>query len=86
MATTYAQTTVTSAATSILVAADSRRRLIFRNTGTVIVYIGQDNTVTTSIGYPIGVGQTFYLNDYKGAVYGIVSSTSGTLSVIEERI
>ena len=86
MATTYAQTTVTSVATSILAAADSRRRLIFRNTGAVIIYIGEDNTVTTTKGYPIGVGQTFYLHDYKGAVYGIVASTSGTLSVIEERI
>ena len=77
------QVSITSAATAIVAARATRRSVLIINHGTTDVYIG-GASVTTSTGIllagtegaAIGIGTT-------AAVYGIVVSSSQTVSYIE---
>ena len=77
------QVSITSAATAIVAARSTRRSVLIINHGTTDVYIG-GAAVTTSTGIllagtegaAIGIGTT-------AAVYGIVVSSSQTVSYIE---
>lgn len=81
-----ARVTVSSTATQIVAANTDRRSLWIQNTGSYIVYIGFDNTVDTTDVYLTPVGSKTFENiihDYKGALWGITSSTSSTVSYLE---
>jgi len=92
MASVYNQVAMADSAASIISSNTNRRKLILNNTGGSVVYIGNDNSVVDTAnnangGYPIGVGVTFYLNDYTGDIYGICASgDTSEISVIEEVI
>jgi hypothetical protein len=77
---------VTSAATSILAArtgavGTGRISATIYNNGTVTVFIGTSG-VTTSTGIPLIAGAALTL-DTTAAIYGIVSSTAGSVSAVE---
>mgnify|MGYP003635498518 CR=1 FL=1 len=85
---------VTTSATSIISASDKKRRtgLIIRNNeASATVFLGEDNTVTTSNGYPLLAGTELKLENnggsyqflYRGAVFGIVASGTGDIRVWE---
>lgn len=78
--------TVTCAATATLLIADNsaRREIDLVNTdSSTIIYIGIDDSVTTSNGFPIYARQNRskvdILTTYKGPIYGI--SASGNVDV-----
>lgn len=91
MSSTYNQVAMSTSAASIIAANTDRKQLILKNTGSEIVYIGNSASVVSTAnnsngGYPIGVGEEFHLNDYTGIVYGITSTGTSTISVIEEEL
>ena len=71
--------TVTSTATKIVDANTQRQSLIISNAGSVTIYIGPDNTVTTSNGTPLVSGGNLTEDSggtrmQLGTVYGIVAT------------
>ena len=92
MVSVFNQVAMTDSAVSIISSNADRRKLILKNTGTKVVFIGNDVSVVDTAdnangGYPIAATETFYLNDYTGAVFGICASgETSEISVIEEVI
>jgi|TARA_R100000501_G_C2597190_1_gene95353 hypothetical protein len=92
MASTYNQVAMGDTAAIVIASNTDRRKLILKNTGSNIVYIGNDNSVVDTAnnangGYPIAATETFYLNDYTGDIYGICASgLTSEISLIEEVI
>ena len=77
----YNTVTVTNSATKILAQFNpgSRKTGIIMNTSSGTVYVGFDNSVTTSNGIPILQYSTWRTNEpycYQGDVYGIVASST----------
>jgi len=70
--------TVTTSATLIIATNTSRKSILIRNNGSATLFIGGNNSVTTSNGYRITGGQSMYIFE-TDEVYGIVAS--GTLDV-----
>jgi hypothetical protein len=92
MASVYNQVAMSDTAASIIASNTDRRKLILKNTGSKVVFIGNDASVVDTAnnangGYPIAANVIFYLNDYTGAVFGICASgDTSEISVIEEVI
>lgn len=80
MADSYGASSVVSTAggTAIVSNLTQRRRILIRNNGTAIVYIGFDSSVTTSNGFPIMPQDSLELGgefaSRKPAIYGIAAS------------
>ena len=71
--------TITSTATEILPDNKWRKSALITNTTSTDVYLGFDNTVTTSNGFLLGEQDVWDTNEprpYAGAVFGIVASGS----------
>lgn len=80
---TYNTITVTDSATLIIGASSARRGLVIANEGTVNVFIGPNDSITTANAMPLYPSEKF-TNSAKhelwaGAVYGIVAT--GTADV-----
>lgn len=73
----------TSTAASVLAANTSRKSATIHNAGTMTVYLGKDNTVTTSNGFPLGVGATLADDVTTDAWWAITASGTGDLRIIE---
>lgn len=77
---------ITTSATSIL-AASGRRGFVLNNTGSVIVYLGMDSSVTSSTGFPFVPKEKFQISGddevYKGAIYGITASGTSVVNYRE---
>lgn len=87
MAVDTAQTSVTNVATRLDFTSDpmSNYGIVFRNRGTVAVYLG-GATVTTGTGFQLDPGESFPasgLDSRRDAVYGIVASGSATVHVFK---
>lgn len=67
----------------ILNANPDRKKMIIQNVGTVTVYLGFTNTVTTATGFPLPVNAVWEDENWIGALYGITASIANELSVIE---
>lgn len=80
MADSYGAASVVSTAggTAILAALTQRRKVIIRNNGTAIVYIGFDDSVTSSTGFPIMPQDSLELSgefmSRKPAIHAIAAS------------
>lgn len=61
--------------TLIITNNEDRKRLYFKNVGVTTVYIGSDDSVTASNGFPIRTQEEFINNDYAGEWYGISESS-----------
>jgi hypothetical protein len=77
----YDTVTVGSSATKIVGANPQRISLIIVNTGTPTVFIGQDNSVTTSNGIPLKTDMNLTEDSggqkvYCGDIWGICASSS----------
>ncbi len=86
MGTTLTSVPVTVPATAngiqMLAANLNRKSANIYNPGSVNVYFAQTNAVTTSSGY-IPPGQSLNINDYTGAIFGIVAASTQSVSVME---
>ena len=75
---TFGSITVTTSATEIVAPTGIRKGLIIANDSTSKIYIGPDNTVTTSNGIPLQSGATFtnagFDEHWAGSIWGIVAS------------
>lgn len=78
MSQTYNTVSVTTAATLIVAANTGRRSLIIGHDGSAKIYIGPDDSVTTSNGIPFYPAEKMVRDlipeGYKGNVYGIAAS------------
>lgn len=71
-------------ATQIVASASTRRSVTITNTGSITVNIG-GSSVTTSTGIPLSAGSSVTISDAaNSAIYGIVSSGTGTLAYMTE--
>ena len=78
------QATITGTATQIIGARATRAGVIITNAGTTDVYIGFNNTVTTSTGDLLtGTAGAFVSIPYTGAVWGITGGSSETVTYLE---
>lgn len=76
--------TVTTAATRLDSSAAQRQFVYVRNNGTAVLYVGFDNTVTTSTGWPVNPGETLPMKIGPSVtVFGIVASGSLDARVLE---
>lgn len=85
---TATQVTVPATANGILVLASntSRKGATISNPGSVTVYISQASTgLTTSNGFGIPPGSSYNIDSplYTGAIYGIVSTSTQVVTVVE---
>ncbi len=79
------QIAISTTAITVVVASTERTNLVLKNTGTDIVYIGSDNSVTASNGFPLDAGETYIDTDYAGIYYGICDTgDSSTIMFLEE--
>jgi len=79
----YGQVSVASTATSIVSARTARRGVIITNSGTTDVFIG-DASVTTSTGLLLpGTKGAFVVIPANVQIYGIVASSTQTVSFLE---
>ena len=76
------QVSVTNSATQIVPAFPSRSGIVLVNTGSVTVYIGENNSVTTATGCPLLASSSLSFST-TGAVYGITASTSATVGYLQ---
>jgi len=76
----YNTVTVADTATQILAANARRKGCLIRNNSSQTVYLGFDSSVTTSNGLPLGANETLMnsgqFEAYRGAIYGIVASST----------
>jgi len=79
---TYGAVTVDTTVGGILIMASNplRKGCLIVNNGSVTIYLGMDNSVTSSTGLPLAANATFNnsgFNDlWKGAIWGITASSS----------
>jgi len=78
----HASVNIADSATEIKAVNTSRKCILLKNNGSVTVYIGEDNTVTTLTGYPLEAGESIYIYDTE-AVYGITASGTGDIRYLE---
>lgn len=81
------QVNVTTAAT--LLAAADQGSVIVRNRGTVAVYIGLSNTVTSATGFQIDAGEALAVDrggSNPTAVYGIAASGTQAVHVLSSAL
>lgn len=79
----YSKTVVNTTVTNIVQANASRKRLIITNNHNDTLYIGFDESVTVSTGFPLNTGEQLSLTEYSGAVYGIMDVAIGDARVLE---
>ncbi len=81
--TTFANVSVSTTATQILAASSDRKGAIIQNISTSDVYIGPNDTITTSNAVFLGPGEKFGVGDFherwNSTIFGIVAS--GTADV-----
>lgn len=80
---TTSQIVVSNSATLIKALNTSRQSIMIRNLGSVGVYIGASG-VTTTIGILLNQYDTITLDKNTAAIYGITSSSTSTVSYLEE--
>ena len=76
------QVTVTGSATQILLPFPSRSGATIVNTGGSTVYIGENNSVTISTGYPLLASSSISFST-TGAIYGITSGGSDVVGWLQ---
>lgn len=74
---------VTNAATQILAANSSRLQALIANNGSATMYLGKDNTVTSSNGIPITSGQYLIDDVTTDAWWGITASSTADTRTVE---
>lgn len=79
---TFSDPAPTNSASSIVAAAAGRLSVSIFNAGTMTVYLGKDNTVTTSNGFPLVVGATLSDDVSVDAWWAITASGTGDLRII----
>ena len=62
----------------------SRYSVILQNIGSVSVYVGATNSITTSTGFPIQPGASLLIDRNYGVIYGITGSSTSIISYFEE--
>jgi len=80
VANSFNTVTITTSATEIVAADTARKGSIMKNTSSGTVFLGQDNTVTTSNGLPLLQDETFinagFQDCWRGTVFGIVAAST----------
>jgi hypothetical protein len=73
-----------SAVATLIVSPNTdRRNLQIKNIGSMVCYIGDDNTVAVSTGYPLGIGEDVIIEQYYGSIYAIVSAGKTDVAIWE---
>jgi hypothetical protein len=80
---TFTDPAPTSSAASIVAANAARQTVTIHNAGTVTVYLGSTSGVTTSNGIPLAPNATLCDESSVDAWYGITSSGTGDLRIVE---
>jgi len=80
MAVTSAQYTVTTSPTKI-VSADIAAEMVYVHSETAIVYLGGDNTVSSTTGYKLDVNDKISLANHEGEIWA-VSASSSSISIL----
>ena len=70
--------TITETASNIISSNSLIKRLTITNTGSATVYLGTDNAVTDTTGFPITTGEVLEGNDYIGNWYAICASSENS--------
>jgi len=70
-------------ATVLSVKNTKRNSIIIRNEGSEDVFLGTDNTVTTSNGYPLKKDEELRFDDCYSPFWGITSGSAGDVRVLE---
>lgn len=82
MSQTSSTITITDTATQAVTSNTDLKMITFTNTGSSVIYLGTDNSVTSSSGFPLGAGEIMKNNDYIGDWYGICATgESSTIRV-----
>lgn len=83
-AASYTRVTVANTATLIFTAPQAGiARVLVRNPGTVSVYVGSDNAVTTANGFEIAAGDALGINlDNGRTLFGIVAAATQVVYTI----
>lgn len=72
----------TSGGVQVVAARDTRKSVLIRNRGTVIVYLGT-GTVSSTTGFPLDAGEAMTIQT-TAQVKAIAASSSATVAYIEE--
>lgn len=75
---------VTTSATLILASNTLQKRRVIKNIGSVTVFIGSNNSVTSSTGFPLDTNNELQIGDFNGTIYGITASSSSDVIFTED--
>lgn len=75
--------TVTTTAQIVLAVNASRKKVVFYNNGTQTVYLGGTSGTSSSTGLPLGPGASYTEDIFNGAFYGITSTSTSDLRILE---
>lgn len=78
------QNALSTAAEVVAAASLNRTYLEVKNIDTsIVIYLGDTASVTSSTGYPLAAGATFGFSNMNDALYAIAASGTPTLAIIE---
>lgn len=81
---TVGQNALSVTAESVLAANANRIYAEVKNTdASVAMYVGKDNTVSSTTGFLLAAGESLGFEDYTGAIWMIAASVTPTVSFIE---
>ena len=83
---TFTTVAPTGTAASVVAVNANRASLLIYNAGSVIVYLGQSNSVTTANGVPLLPNASLEDTESKDSWYAITGGSTGDLRVIETAI
>jgi len=75
---------VGSEATLLLNSNINQKRRELKNVGSDIVFIGSNNSVQDSNGFPLRPLETISIGDYNGTIYGITTDSLNRVTVFED--
>jgi len=76
---------VQTASPSLLLSSNtSQKKRNIKNVGNETIYLGSDNSVTTSNGFPLDSDDEINISDFNGTVYGIATTNITNVDVIED--
>jgi len=82
---TCGNVTVAGSAIEILISDTARRSAMLRNISNTTIFIGVDNTVTTSTGTPLQRDDSMTLDRYDGPIFGIADASGHQIRFLVER-
>ena len=85
MSIAFSQNALSTTAEKVVNTARTARKVTLKNCdGSIIIYVGKDDTVTSSTGYPLKTNDVIEFDNHLGELYAIAASGTPSIAIIEQ--